>query len=282
MPTQSNKQTQNVKVIVNNKACCETKKRRPRRRPRPEASAEQPQEEIAVPASPMKDFARGLSAYPIRPTLYAPLSTTIQVEGGLRQVPSYFDKQLTNQQLTLEQLQRTVQEQYDDLVEQIDRLQPLPSIPSTPTNPHTPFASVSSQASNPPFRPATIQSLLSPQPSVQGGFPEIPEPEEVPDIVRGIINPNRLQPLTQEQRRALEGSGADVPEYLQMWRVEELFGDNHPYTRAFRLYQKKEGASKNQEREINKQIRRIAAEHNITDRTIEGVMAKLVSLPSER
>lgn len=124
MPTQSNRQTQSVKVVVNNKMCCEERKkrRRPRRDPkrsqvsrRKETSKEgdtlPPLEEVALPITPSPQFTKGLSAYPVRPTIYAPTTQMIQPQSGLNQVPLYFEKQFTNQQATLDELKK----QLDDI-----------------------------------------------------------------------------------------------------------------------------------------------------------------------
>ncbi len=337
MTTQSNRQTQNVKVVVNNKGCCEPKRRKPRRRPK--QTAELPPEEVQMPpVPPLQDFARGLSAYPVRPSLYAPVSTTIQMDGGLRQVPSYFEKQLTNQQLTLEQLQRTIEDQYGDLLNQIGQMQP-PPIPAQMawwTPPQFQMAAgaaarilsaaLSSSAStpqgNPQYQPATLNSLLTspysslasaPQgltpnssigsaPQVQIpqttysspisplsspssvyssasgsftdiGFPPIPEVEQVPNIVRGIIDPSSAPPPVQfwnsrEARKARD----NPPEHLGLENTIETYGSNHPYTRALRLFLQRSSVGKRQQTLFNKQIRDIAAEKNITAHSIYGVM----------
>jgi hypothetical protein len=334
MTTQSNRQTQNVKVVVNNKGCCEPKRRKPRRRPK--QTAELPPEEVQMPpVPPLQDFARGLSAYPVRPSLYAPVSTTIQMDGGLRQVPSYFEKQLTNQQLTLEQLQRTIEDQYGDLLNQIGQMQP-PPIPAQGIPPIQPTP-VPSQGippiqpapvpawGNPQYQPATLNSLLTspssssastPQgltpnssigsaPQVQIpqttysspisplsspssvyssasgsftdiGFPPIPEVEQVPNIVRGIIDPSSAPPPVQfwnsrEARKARD----NPPEHLGLENTIETYGSNHPYTRALRLFLQRSSVGKRQQTLFNKQIRDIAAERNITAHSIYGVMGLL-------
>ena len=291
MPTQSNRQTQNVKVVVNNKGCCEPKRRKPRRRPK--QSAELPPEEVQMPpVPPMKDFSRGLSAYPVRPSLYAPVSTTIQMDGGLRQVPSYFEKQLTNQQLTLEQLQRTIEDQYDDLLNQMGQMQPAPIPTQAPIAPQ----------STPQFQPATINSLITPPSSVASastvplpsfpsspsssyttgvGFPHIPEANEVPRIIRGIIDPSTV-PMPMQQQPQIEQSEDDLPEILQMRNVEAAYGSNHPYTRALRLYRNGERATGSRRTAINAQIRQVAAEYNISGHTIAGILGSLTQVPRQQ
>lgn len=286
--TQTNSQTQNVKVVVNNKGCCEPKRRKPRRRPK--QPAELPPEEVQMPpVPPMKDFARGLSAYPVRPSLYAPVSTTIQMDGGLQQVPSYFEKQLTNQQLTLEQLQRTIENQYDDLLDQIGQMQRASAPP--PIAPQT----------TPQFQPATLNSLITPPTSVGSaftaplpsfpsssssssttgvGFPQIPEPHEVPNIIRGIIDPSTV-PQPVQQQTQMEQSEDDMPDFLQMKNVEATFGRNHPYTRALRLFKQGEGLSGRRKTAINSQIKQIAAEYNITKHHITEILGSLTQVPRQ-
>lgn len=115
---QSNKQSQSVKVVVNNRMCCDDKKkrRRPRRKEaQPEVNPESVMNDL-VSNVIMNTRTRGYgavsspTAYPVRPTVYAPVSQMIQPEYGLNQVPSYFDKQFTNQQATLEEMRRQINE----------------------------------------------------------------------------------------------------------------------------------------------------------------------------
>lgn len=100
---QHNKQSQNVKVIVNNMVTT-TKRRKRRNAPR----QEEPQD-LAIPFVPMRSSSKGIPAYPIRPANFAPAVQMIQQEGGLRDIPSYFERQFTNQQSTLEQMRRNIE-----------------------------------------------------------------------------------------------------------------------------------------------------------------------------
>lgn len=121
MPTQSNRQTQSVKVVVNNRLCCEEKKKRRRHRRAPQRSQVSRRKETSkegdappleeVPITPSPQFTKGLSAYPVRPSIYAPTTQMIQPQSGLNQVPLYFEKQFTNQQATLDELKK----QLDDV-----------------------------------------------------------------------------------------------------------------------------------------------------------------------
>lgn len=115
--TNNNKQSQSVKVIVNN-----TIYRRKRRNAPSKDSEEAPDisptrrsgargQELApvIPFVPMRSSSKGIPAYPIRPANYAPAVQMIQPEGGLRDIPSYFERQFTNQQSTLEQMRRNIE-----------------------------------------------------------------------------------------------------------------------------------------------------------------------------
>lgn len=102
----NNKQSQNVKVIVNN-----TIYRRKRRNAPSKDSQEAPDisPTRSIPFVPMRSSSKGIPAYPIRPANYAPAVQMIQPEGGLRDIPSYFERQFTNQQSTLEQMRRNIE-----------------------------------------------------------------------------------------------------------------------------------------------------------------------------
>jgi hypothetical protein len=113
--------------------------------------------------------------------------------------------------------------------------------------------------------------------TVGNTFPEIPENDDVPDIVRGVIDPFSVSPpspLTEEQRRGLGIT-------KRMIEVEDTYGTNHPYTRALRLWEGAKGQSKRRVAAANQQIRRIGQEHNFTSPFITGVLAQLMTIPVE-
>jgi hypothetical protein len=110
MTTQSNKQTQNVKVVVNNKVgCCNDKKPR-RKKPTPRPA---PQPVLPIPV--MQPWARGLPSQAVRPTIYAPSATMITPDNGLGGIPPYFEQKFTNQQATLEEMRKSIRQQFEDL-----------------------------------------------------------------------------------------------------------------------------------------------------------------------
>lgn len=286
MTTQSNKQTQSVKVVVNNNTnCCDKPKPRRRRKPAPRQEEAPPPDMMMPPLPPMKEFARGLPAYPIRPTLFAPTTQMIQPENGLTQLPAYFDKQFTNQQATLEEIQRSLRHNYEELATQLNALSPAnddemssavwnapPSaLPSSPLRPASPLAPPPSQrtpntgeleAQFNDLRNAVSASSQSTMPQVQ-----IPPAEEVPDIIRNIINP----------QRQVEDIGSS-----NSWRdnsVERAFGENHPYNLAFRLFREGANANRTRKAQINAEIREIGQQHGIQARYIYQILRGLASLP---
>ena len=105
MPTQSNRQTQKVRVVSNNNTPSPPRRRRRRPAPPPEEA------EALMPYAPSKAHARGVSAYPNRPMTFAPSVQLIQTDNGGGRIPSYFEHQLTNQATTLEQMRRQMEEE---------------------------------------------------------------------------------------------------------------------------------------------------------------------------
>lgn len=103
MTTQSNKQSQNVKVVINNNTPAPPRRRR-RKPPSP------PPAEAEAPYAPTKDFARGVAPYANRPMTYAPSVQLIQTDNGGR-IPPYFEHQLTNQATTIEQMRRQMEDE---------------------------------------------------------------------------------------------------------------------------------------------------------------------------
>lgn len=93
--TQSNKQIQNVKVIVNNNTA--PPKRKPRRNPAPPP----PPPDVQLPTPKMETW-RMQSPYPAQPIQYSLPVTQIFPEKSV--TPSYFEGHLTNMQNTLKEL----------------------------------------------------------------------------------------------------------------------------------------------------------------------------------
>jgi hypothetical protein len=107
MPTQSNKQTQSVKVVVNNniKSCCPDKKKR-RRKPNPPA---EPPADPQMPTPVQPPWARGISSQAVRPMVYTPQTTMIQ---GSEQIPAYFERMRTNLEASVEDFKQGFKSQF--------------------------------------------------------------------------------------------------------------------------------------------------------------------------
>lgn len=107
MPTtQSNKQIQNVKVIVNNNTA--PPKRKPRRNPAPPP----PPPDVQLPTPKMETW-RMQSPYPAQPIQYSLPVTQIFPEKSV--TPSYFEGHLTNMQNTLQDLREGFNQHVEEL-----------------------------------------------------------------------------------------------------------------------------------------------------------------------
>lgn len=108
MSKQSNRQTQNVKVVVNNRlGCCEKPKRK--RKSKPTQPQENPMEDGGFPALDTPAQNRpSYSAIPVRNTVYMPSSVQITPEGMMPPVPNYFERPYTNLVRTMEDFQDTM------------------------------------------------------------------------------------------------------------------------------------------------------------------------------
>lgn len=114
---QSNKQTQSVKVVVNNKlSCnpCEKKKKKPKRK---QQQPEQPIDEF--PALTTEINSRypqaGIAPMSVRNTVYIPNSSQISPEGMQYPIPSYFDRQYTNLTRTMEDFRDSMMKEINDV-----------------------------------------------------------------------------------------------------------------------------------------------------------------------
>jgi hypothetical protein len=119
MPTnQSNKQTQNVKVTVNNRIdskCCDDKKKK-RRKPRKPSPPPEEINEFPVLNTPMRNSATpNISALPVRNTVYIPPAVQISPEGMAPPVPEYFRTYYTNMTQTMEDMRRSMMSEIDDV-----------------------------------------------------------------------------------------------------------------------------------------------------------------------
>lgn len=113
MSKQSNKQTQNVNVVVNNKVgCCEKPKRKRKSRPKQE---EPPMDDGGFPVLDTPAQTRpSYSALPVRNTVYMPSTVQISPEGMMPPIPSYFEKPMTNLMRTMEDFQHNMMKEWQE------------------------------------------------------------------------------------------------------------------------------------------------------------------------
>ena len=131
--TQSNKQTQNVKVIVNNKCCDEKKKKR---KPRKQSNPSPDELDMSPPTPYLQAQPQsfGISPYPARAVTYAPSTQQISPEGVQLPIPSYFEKAYTNTERTMEDMRKAYQNELEELREAmlenafINQAQPQPPV----------------------------------------------------------------------------------------------------------------------------------------------------------
>lgn len=115
MPTkQSNKQTQNVSVVVNNKMCCDKPKPKKRRaKPKP---PQEPIDEFPVLNTPAQTRPNyGPMAMPIRNTVYMPSSVQISPDGMQPPIPEYFNRPYTNLVRTMEDMRTSIMNEVNDV-----------------------------------------------------------------------------------------------------------------------------------------------------------------------
>ena len=136
---QSNKQVQNVRVVVNNKMpCCDKpkpKKRKPQRKPQEEA----PMDEFpALYTPPARNGTANISAMPNRNSVYVP--PTIQISNTSQPVPAYFESHYTNLTRTMEDFAQLLRKEQQDVV----------NLVSSDTQTDTPQLSMSEPQPTPP------------------------------------------------------------------------------------------------------------------------------------
>ena len=134
---QSNKQTQSVKVVVNNKlSCnpCEKKKKKPKRK---QQQPGQPEREASPLAQPINEFPAlntelnsrypqgGIAPMAVRNTVYIPNAAQITPEGMQYPIPSYFDRQYTNLTRTMEDFRDSMMKEIADVRQTISIRPPM-------------------------------------------------------------------------------------------------------------------------------------------------------------
>jgi hypothetical protein len=115
--SQTNKQSQNVKVVVNNEISCS--QHRVHRRSKPKRHA-LPSESIASPPTnymPANPQSVGIAAYAPRPATYAPSTVQIVPDNPVMGATG-FPSQLTNQMQTHEMLNQATQSLQQELIAQ--------------------------------------------------------------------------------------------------------------------------------------------------------------------
>lgn len=190
---QSNKQTQNVKVIVNtNSKCCDKpkpKKRRAKPKPPQEPINEFPL--LNTPALTRPSYA----PLPIRNTVYMPPTVQISSEGMSYPIPNYFDRPYTNLVRTMEDFQNNIMNEMND-VKQALASQPQPFLDTneigfgSPTETPT----MAQQPKVPVEEPRTPNSAMTtPSPSMT--YEQTTSPFMSFMMNRQYQEPNEITPL---------------------------------------------------------------------------------------
>lgn len=167
MSKQSNKQTQHVKVTVNNKIeskCCDEKKKKRRRRQQQQPPIEEPINEFPVMDTPARrntTIPNVSLPVPLRNTVYAPNSISITPEGNAGPVPSYFESYYTNLTRTMEDMRMNILSEIED-VKQLTALT-RPDMMTNATQTTRPELSDQTFAVNipPQTRPQTSPAIAS-------------------------------------------------------------------------------------------------------------------------
>ena len=118
---QSNKQTQSVKVVVNNKIssnCCDDKKkkRKPKKKQQPQQE-QQPLDEFPVLNTPANSHypIAGIAPMAVRNQVYIPSAMQISPEGATQPIPAYFDRHYTNLTRTMEDFRNDMMNEIQDV-----------------------------------------------------------------------------------------------------------------------------------------------------------------------
>jgi hypothetical protein len=201
----SNKQTQNVKVVVNNSCCDKPKRRRRKPAPRQETPPEN-MGEMPMPVPPMPQFATGISPYANRPMTFAPSVQMIQADNGLR-VPAYFEKPYTNREASLAEMRRALASELEDVKEALFSQVANPQQASQAQN------AVSSLATS----VMSAMDMAAPSlPSVAGGVGSVssptgsslPDPPHIPQGASGIDGVPQPQQSVSTPPSSSQGSGS--------------------------------------------------------------------------
>lgn len=187
MSKQSNKQTQNVHVVVNNKmGCCEKPKRKRKSKPKQE---DPPMDDGGFPVLNTPAQTRpNYSALPVRNTVYMPSTVQISPEGMMPPVPDYFNKQYTNLVRTMEDFHANMLNEWREWQQS---MQPTIS-PSVQQEAQTDF--IESTKATPALTMADAQSLFDIQPSTSLTTSPAPTPSSS-SIAPNVVNEDDNEPL---------------------------------------------------------------------------------------
>lgn len=155
---QSNKQTQNVKVIVNNKMpCCDKPKPKKRKQQRKPPQEEEPMDEFPpLYTPPARNGLMNMAPMANRNSVYIP--PTIQISNTSQPVPAYFDKFYTNMTRTMEDIASMIRKEQQDVKYLIGT--------DTQTDIADPTSAVSPKAKDSFNNPLFSTPQITPQPTM--------------------------------------------------------------------------------------------------------------------
>ena len=107
--TNTNKQTQSVKVVVNNQCCSKKPKRKQHKKPQP------PPEPTIPPVQAQQSWQRGIAHTAPRPIVYVPPTQQIIPDTTPMGIPSYFQTAHTNLQTTMNTMNENFQNELLDV-----------------------------------------------------------------------------------------------------------------------------------------------------------------------
>jgi hypothetical protein len=203
MTTQSNKQTQSVKVIVNNNITAPPRRKPQRRKPPPPENTG----DMPPPVPPMPQFATGLSPYANRPMTFAPSVQMIQADNGMR-VPPYFEKPYTNREASLTEMRNALRSELEDVREALFAQVRNPQEAQQAQSAVDSLArtALSSMETSAPSAPSA--------PSVGGGggnssssSSSLPDPPHIPQVGSGIAGVPPPPPSSTATMSSSQGSG---------------------------------------------------------------------------
>ena len=233
---QSNKQVQNVRVVVNNKMpCCDKpkpKRRKPQRKPQQEEQA--PMDEFPpLYTPPARNGLMNMAPMANRNSVYIP--PTIQISNTSQPVPAYFDKFYTNMTRTMEDIASMIRKEQQDVNDLVnnDMTQETPQPTMTP--PRTKYniqqdeglASTSKYniqqdeglASTSKYNIQQDEGLASTSRTPVKQLTKVFEPEPAPELEEDVAKP--YVPINQEEQII-----ATSPEHsVLIKRYKDLYED---------------------------------------------------------